>query len=672
MLRYALGGIVLLASTHSAALSLGGHSGQAVIGRALDMLVRSNASMAELESAACLEAQVSYGEVSLPSSAVSIQLQQGNDGALIRIRASLPVNEPVVSVLLRAGCSGDTFSRRYVLLADVDLPTPSSAVLPPARPPLVVPQIQPVPSPAPAPAASLPAARAPAAPAAAAAPAVPRTARPAAATPAPAPRAVTPVPRPAPAAPRATTPAPTPAPAATARPAAPPPAAPARGPRLELDPVDLAPQGAPTLRSTIELQSTPTESEERRKAAQALWAALNAPPEQLIQDAQKLSTLEQEVQGLRAEEQKLKASIETLQRELQQAREERTPGWLLGLLVAALLAALAAFGWLLRERRRAGVQAAGAAQPWWQSSQVADGEGPGQALSGMAQAEAGWAAPVPHGPDEEDSGVEVSEASESSFAVLHEETPAEVDTLVDLNQHCEFFESLGQRADAVAVLEDFVGRHPSASELPYLWLLRLSEEQDRGDERRRWARRYEQVFGRVAPPTEAYDRAAPGLLEQPGLLSELQARWPSDAAQELLSQAALARPGMGPMSRPTLTAYQDVLLLHTLAQSLPPIESGPIPAPASVPAPEAWPTAAFAATAPVPFEREAPATGPAMLDLDLDLSIPDAAPPPPVADNAPPVEPTEAGRELPMLDFDLFELEPRPEEGKDGDKDKKA
>ena len=61
-----------------------------------------------------------------------------------------------------------------------------------------------------------------------------------------------------------------------------------------------------------------------------------------------------------------------------------------------------------------------------------------------------------------------------------------------------------------------------------------------------------------------------------------------------------------------------------------------------------------------------------MLDLDLDLSIPDAAPPPPVADNAPPVEPTEAGRELPMLDFDLFELEPRPEEGKDGDKDKKA
>lgn len=428
--------------------------------------------------------------------------------------------------------------------------------------------------------------------------------------------------------------------------------------------MDLAPQGAPTLKSTIELQTAPTESDERRKAAQALWAALNAPPEQQMQDAQKLATLEQEVQGLRAEEQKLKASVESLQRELQQAREERTPGWLIGLLVAALLAMLGALAWLLRERRRAGVETAAGEQPWWQSSQVAGTEAPGQVLSDMAHAEAGWAAPAVHALEPEDSGVEVSEASESSFAVLHEEVPTEVETLVDLNQHCEFFESLGQRADAMAVLEDFVGRHPSASELPYLWLLRLSDEQERNDERLRWARRYEQVFGRTAPTREAYDRAAPGLLDQTGLLAELQGYWPSAKAQELLRHAAFGRPGTGPMNRPTLTAYQDVLLLHTLSQSLPPESEVFFGKPAS--ASEAWPSVA---TAPMPFEPEAPAAArPAAMELDLDLSIPEAAPPPPLPDNAPPPSAPEGREELPMLDFDLFELEPKPAEGQDGDK----
>lgn len=677
MLRYALGGIVLSTSMHSAALSLGGHSGQAVIGRALDMQVRSTASLAELESAACLEAQVSYGDTLLSPNAIAIQLRPAADGAgaVIRVRANVPINEPVVTVLLRAGCSGETFSRRYVLLADVDVAPAASATAPAALPvvPAVptVPLATPAPAPAPAAAAPLP----PVAPRVAPAPA-PRTPR---AAPAPAPASAStapaapateraaPVPRkapaPAPAAPRATAPTPAPAPAA----AAPAPAPAARGPRLQLDPVDLTPQGAPNLKSTVELQSTPTESEERRKAAQALWAALNAPPEEQIQQAQKLATLEQEVQGLRAEEQKLKASVETLQRELQAAREAQTPGWLLGLLGGALALALGAAAWLFRERRRAGAEEPAAA-PWWQSSQAVDGDGAGQALSDIAQAESGWAAPGQGNRDGDDSGVEVSEATESSFAVLHEEVPAEVDTLVDLNQHCEFFESLGQRADAMAVLEDFVGRHPSASELPYLWLLRLSDEQGRSDERLRWARRYEQVFGRVAPTPQAYDRAAPGLLEEATLLTELQRAWPTGSTQEVLRRALTAHPGKGVLRWPTLTSYQDILLLHTVAQSLPSLPQAPTAvvaaaATAAIAAP--WPSAPVAAAPDVPAPiGPSPAAEPE--PLDLDLTLPDVAPAPPVAE---PAAPPDGPRELPMLDFDLFDLEPQPKPGED---DKKA
>ena len=136
MLKYALGGIVLSTSLHSAALSLGESTGQAIIGRPLDIQVRSGTPLADIESAGCLLAEVRYGDTALPAGNVSLSVQATADGALIRVRSSVPVNEPVVSVVLNTGCAADRFSRKYTLLADLD-----PALAPPpavASPPLVV------------------------------------------------------------------------------------------------------------------------------------------------------------------------------------------------------------------------------------------------------------------------------------------------------------------------------------------------------------------------------------------------------------------------------------------------------------------------------------------------------------------------------------------------------
>ena len=83
MLKYALGGIVLSTSLHSAALSLGASSGQAIIGRTLDMQVRSDAPLADIESAGCVSAQVQYGDTMLPAGSVSLSVSATEGGALI-------------------------------------------------------------------------------------------------------------------------------------------------------------------------------------------------------------------------------------------------------------------------------------------------------------------------------------------------------------------------------------------------------------------------------------------------------------------------------------------------------------------------------------------------------------------------------------------------------------
>jgi hypothetical protein len=50
---------------------------------------------------------------------------------------------------------------------------------------------------------------------------------------------------------------------------------------------------------SISLLSEPTTSDETRAAAALLWKAINASPEDVLSDAQKLSVLETESKGLR-------------------------------------------------------------------------------------------------------------------------------------------------------------------------------------------------------------------------------------------------------------------------------------------------------------------------------------------------------------------------------------
>lgn len=696
MLKYALGGIVLSTSLHSAALSLGASSGQAIIGRPLDISVRSSAPLADIESAGCLLAEVRYGDNVLPAGNVSLSVQAVGEGAVIRVRSSVPVNEPVVSVMLQTGCAADRFSRKYTLLADLDpalAPSPSVAALPlVVMPPPVEAAVPVLPAPAAVPAyapATLPraaeAASTTPSPARATAPVAPAV--PAALSPAPRPAASAPPrPRPtprAPAPPKAVADAPARKPVAAADkkvaadPASPKAASPAAapapvaaGPRLKLDPVDLSPGRNPGLKLNTELTSPPTGNEANRQAASALWAALNTPPEKAAEDARRLATMEAELKALREQQAGLQASMATLTAQMQAERDERAPKSLLYALAAALALAGAALAWLLAERRRQRVAQTPSDLPWWQSVQEADS---GSSLPGVAPAAA--AAEVPaaavlpqHGGDNILAAVQVSEATESSFAQTTDDAPVSVDALLDLVQQVEFFESLQQRAEVTMVLEQFVEQHPSSCELPYLLMLQQAHVQGDAERLRELGRRFELAFGAPAPDASCYTAGSAGLEAQSKFMDVLTRFWPEDQVLGLLRNTLFAPPGTGLLEKHSLQAFEDALLLYSVAHTL--------QADTTLRAPPAWPEAAVPSVVPAPSqglamsaplvsaaaqaapsEPTAPAGG---LDIDLSFTTEHDIPPPAEAPVA--VADAPDSRDLPMLDFDLFAID----DGKDG------
>ena len=121
------------------ALTLGSLPGPVWIGRSMDVALALYAEAGEDMAALCLEADVFYADTRQDPRGVSLSFKAGLPGqpAMLRIASAALVNEPMVTLHVRAGCVHKT-SRRYVLLADppIDLPAPAPplAASPPALP----------------------------------------------------------------------------------------------------------------------------------------------------------------------------------------------------------------------------------------------------------------------------------------------------------------------------------------------------------------------------------------------------------------------------------------------------------------------------------------------------------------------------------------------------------
>lgn len=126
-----LGIACLTAAAQACALTLGTPQNPVVLGAPLDVRITIVPDPGQTLDSSCIQAQVMQGEVFTPVRTTLIAPQT------LRIRSQQAINEPLVSLTVSAGCSGQ-ISRSYTLFADPPQLLPSTqpaAALSPSPPP---------------------------------------------------------------------------------------------------------------------------------------------------------------------------------------------------------------------------------------------------------------------------------------------------------------------------------------------------------------------------------------------------------------------------------------------------------------------------------------------------------------------------------------------------------
>ena len=554
----------MLPVTASIAMSLGRHSGAALIGRPLDMSIQAVLEPQDDASSLCLEADVFYADNKLDKSRVRVTLEKSASSpqqGLIRIRSAVLVDEPIVTIYMRAGCQLKT-ERRYVSLADLVPETMADRNS-------SVPMALPVPVPAlvrPAASASGSTATVQGLPATPLrAPGLARKSKPDTERPALAATQITKA------------------------------AAPAKA-RLKLEPLDLVMERDPQLKASAELLSIPAANPQERAAASALWRALSAQPQDILRDTEKLQSLESSVRNLQAQSQKTSTSIDELNVKLQQAQADRYANVLVYGLILLLLAALAGLAYAVRRKNFSHDGDAGD-KPWWrkndtnQSHQKAwlDSLPPNETYESDAArfASAQKSAPVDIHVDfgldaaAKSAGLqtvgipafvnslpfESKDRSGFGSSLTHPSRAVKAEELFDVQQQADFFVSIGQREQAIELLRTHIAENPETSPLVYLDLFNLYHQLKRPVEydELRWS--FNQRFNTQIPTFELYTDKNLGLEAYQHALSRIEALWASPKVLEVIEESLFRNPDTKAEAF-NLEAYRELLMLYAVAKDI--------------------------------------------------------------------------------------------------------
>lgn len=679
--------------------------GAAIIGQGLDVSVPVQADAGEALTGLCLDAEVFHADTRQDASRVRVTVEPAaaSQSGAVRIRSTTPIDEPVVTVYLSAGCT-QKVTRRYVMLADIVSEQAPVAAAPAPQVPLVVPADA-----APAAQAAVAApvrpdagsaggtsagmsASAAATGAASAAP--PRSADPAA----PVKRAAAPVQR-KPAAARAAAPAPSKAapaaaPAATARPAG--------QSRLKLDPLEVLSERVATLESSS--ASAPAEQAARES-----------------RDAQRLEALENSVKNLLAVATRNEASMMDLRTRLQQAEADRYANPLVYGLAGLLLLSLAGIAYLLGRQNSA---RAANGRTWWGAvAEHPDEEaerdeataparrsgfspmsspGPLTGPDALAAADASAMATQRSGPPSRAApitqvDVSLVEMSESTFdrlmqsgtthSAVRKPRPPEPtapmapvapstrrlinsDDLFDIRQQAEFFVSLGQTDQAVRILENRISESGESSPLAYLDLMKIFHSLGLKADFRQVREDFNLLFNVRVPEFAGFDNEGRDLEAYPEILATLADVWGKPEVFANIEALLFRDQWTSQREALDLAAFRDLLMLHAVAQiaatlpdALQAATERSIPRSPFSPASKFMPQA-LAPTAVTEALPELDASGSVDvdIDLDIDLSGPDLSAPPVV----PQVTAAQAADPGNLIDFDLPELPPIPPSPKAG------
>lgn len=545
-------------------------------------------------AASCVTARLMAGDSPVGDAKVRVTPLPEMRGrpSVVRVQAAIAVDEPVLTVTLTAGCTGKV-TRNYVFLAD--LPATVARSTSPVDVALLSAGAAPGSANAPRSAAqrSAPGSRA----LAAEAPVAPLPAPTQEGAPPPAAGSRT-----RPAAVRA--PAPPQARSTARQIAIPAPAAarPADQARLVVEPLDLWLDRPVALRASPELLLVPADQPSaQREQAAALWKSLNMQPGDIQQESERQRTQEAALAVLRAQSTRDRGDAAQARQELEQALNERIPATVMYALGGLLLAALLLIAWLWTRLRGASEKAVRA----WRDSVAVMG-----ARETAAHEDALGLAPHPSdiwAPSEDLSTVQVPEmpsarqalapasgiqpvspqfmdtpsVAQPTVSVPVRQTPAPVsagkpglhivspEELFDIQQQAEFFISVGEHEQAIAVLENHIAERGDASPLAYLELLRLYHTLSRVEEFGQLRKEFMQSFNAQVPEFANFHRAGRMLYHYTDALAEIEAEWASPSVLALLEKFLFRNEGVGTVERFDMAAYDELLLLLAIAQTTP-------------------------------------------------------------------------------------------------------
>lgn len=585
-LHFVLGAVLVVATADSLALSLGRMRGATIVGRPLDATLSVQLDASEGLASVCAAVDVFFGDGQVPASKVRTTTSAGPGAgeALIRIRTTSVLDEPVVTLYVQEGCLQKN-TRKYVLLAealaDNTLPTlsipapatPQSPVVPgvhDARGGVAVRHAGDGPAESAATAGARKAAKTKSQAGSTGADALPQTGV----------RISAMTPLTAPSARQASRPA-----VEAARPSR---------SRLKLDPIDLSIDRDPVLRSSPELLTVPSADAGQRVAAAALWQALNAQPQDMARDSQRLKSLEADVAGMLAQGRKTETAITELRGQLEQARGERYANGLVYALGAFLVLAFAAAVslWMRgRPHKRLG------RGPWWGGEpadggtrglesgftiaaatalqSTAAGDAAGEGLSQKQVVDLNLDEPYSENPGKKAMPKPATPARPRESREHPEFLPSlsgmprivNAEELFDVQQQADFFLSLGNTDKAVEVLLHHITDNVETSALVYLDLFDLYHKLGRRDDYDALRTDFHRMFNAQVPAFDDYAMDSHGLEFYVAAVTRIESLWPTPKVLDVLEESIFRKPD----SRSevfSLAAYRELLLLHSIAKKI--------------------------------------------------------------------------------------------------------
>ena len=557
----------IVLSTAGHAITLGDLRGSAVLGQPLDVSVWVDAGNGERISKECFSAQLQFGD--FPQTSLTLQLPKTEADATsatwVRIKSAAVVDEPVVTIVLRATC-GATTSRRYVLLSDfpaTDVPStsPMAAVK-----------------------------------SAGGAAASPKTLSP----------VVTDLP-PALAASRG----------ATAKPSKATGLSRSKASKGAVAGESRKKKGSPALHlvNPVPFQMVAgTEPDNGNLVLKLDSEMIILNPGELastaagrvslptlesggsdLKPSMQLETLQKDLDAAKALNVKNQATVAGLEAKLRQAEAERVPTMWLYLLAGLLALALAVLAWVLRRQQNA-------KEAWWHQAEAGATEMLGPLASSAEQAPVTMLDPSLAPPGHDTARVDLDFNLDSLSAIeMHPTPPQEVvlpepesepeplngtcnlnsELVSDVRQQAEFFVSLGQTVRAIDLLHRHIQKSTEHHPQVYLDLLTLYHSQGMKFDFRELRTDFSRHFNGEIPDFPAFYHEGRDLLDYPELLVELVRAWPTGGASAFLNGCIFRGNSSAPRVTFDLAAFRDLLLLSTIADQSKAAAHSPHAVPAS-------------------------------------------------------------------------------------------